>query len=318
MSATRLLVLGVVRMRGEAHGYQVRQDLAMWAADRWANVKPGSIYHALKKLAADGALEAVHTEESPQGPDRVVYRITRQGEGDFFYQLNSAISDVNTGQTMFNAALPFFTTLDRATLLFLLRSRIRQVEGQIATSEFLNESTMIAENPDEIGKPAHVREMFRYWSASLVGVLDWLRDLVARLEAGEYVLADDSPTAFGMPPPTDERGPPSELSPERRRYGPRPPRTLGLNHRSETRDDSRAWVRCGVFFRSTWAQPNHACQVDPPTASPNDGGPTDLLDECGCLRQVDRENTRARRALPFWEICPPARQSFVFKPLAPP
>jgi hypothetical protein len=72
-------------------------------------------------------LEAVHTEESSQGPDRVVYRITRQGEGDFFFLLNSAISDVETGQTMFDAALPFFTTLDRATLLFLLRSRIRQV-----------------------------------------------------------------------------------------------------------------------------------------------------------------------------------------------
>jgi DNA-binding PadR family transcriptional regulator len=187
-------------MRGEAHGYQVRQDLGMWAADRWANVKPGSIYHALKKLAADGLLEPVQTEESSQGPDRVVYRITRQGEGDFFYLLNSAISDVETGQTMFNAALPFITTLDRATLLFLLGSRIRQVEGQLATSEFLHGSTMIAEGPDEVGKPAHVREMFRYWSASLVGVLDWLRDLVERIEAGEYVLADDSPTAFGMPP----------------------------------------------------------------------------------------------------------------------
>lgn len=187
-------------MRGEADGYQVRQDLAMWAADRWANVKPGSIYHALKKLAADGLLEAVQTEESPQGPDRVVYRITDAGVGDFFYLLNSALSEVETGQTMFNAALPFITTLDRNTLLFLLRSRIRQVEGQMATSEFLHESTMIADGPDEIGKPAHVREMFRYWSASLVGVLEWLRDLVERIEAGEYVLADDSPKAFGMPP----------------------------------------------------------------------------------------------------------------------
>ncbi|MFD1045787.1 hypothetical protein ACFQ1S_09550, partial [Kibdelosporangium lantanae] len=57
------------------------------------------------------------------------------------------------------------------------------------------------------------------------------------------------------------------------------------------------------FFRSTWAQPNHACQVDPPTKSPNDGGPTDLLDECGCLRQVVRENTPGPKGPLFWEIC---------------
>jgi hypothetical protein len=63
---------------------------------------------------------------------------------------------------------------------------------------------VIADGSDGIGKPAHVREMFRFWSASLVGVLDWLRDLVDRIEAGEYVLADDSPTAFGTPPLVDD------------------------------------------------------------------------------------------------------------------
>ena len=47
MSATRLLVLGVVRMFGRAHGYQVRRELLTWSADEWANVQPGSIYHAL-------------------------------------------------------------------------------------------------------------------------------------------------------------------------------------------------------------------------------------------------------------------------------
>ena len=68
MSATRLLVLGVVRMYGSAHGYQVRRELLTWSADKWANVAPGSIYHALKKMAAEKLLEEVATETEAQGP----------------------------------------------------------------------------------------------------------------------------------------------------------------------------------------------------------------------------------------------------------
>jgi DNA-binding PadR family transcriptional regulator len=186
-------------MRGEAHGYQVRQDLLMWAADRWANVKQGSIYHALKKLTAENLLEAVHTEESNLGPDRVVYRITQQGEGDFYFLMSKGLGDTDSGPAMFNAALPFITALDRSTLLHLLKSRIRQTEGQMATTQFLMDST-IAENPGDMGKPPHIREMFRFWNASSTGVVEWLRDLVKRIESGEYDFADDTPEAFGVPP----------------------------------------------------------------------------------------------------------------------
>nr|CEL19227.1 Transcriptional regulator, PadR family [Kibdelosporangium sp. MJ126-NF4]CTQ94973.1 Transcriptional regulator, PadR family [Kibdelosporangium sp. MJ126-NF4] len=194
-----MLVLGVVRMRGEAHGYQVRQDLLMWAADRWANTKPGSIYHALKKLAADNLLEEVATQETGLGPERVLYRITQQGEGEFFFLLNKAISDTETGAAMFNAALPFITTLDRGSLIFLLRNRIQQVSATAEHTRLLLDQG-IAPAHGEPGKPPHVREMFTYWLVSVEAELGWLRDLVGRLEAGEYTLADDDANAFGNPP----------------------------------------------------------------------------------------------------------------------
>jgi DNA-binding PadR family transcriptional regulator len=56
MSATRLLVLGIVRGYGRAHGYRVGNDLVSWGADEWANVKWGSIYHALRALTQSGFL----------------------------------------------------------------------------------------------------------------------------------------------------------------------------------------------------------------------------------------------------------------------
>lgn len=186
-------------MRGEAHGYQVRQDLLSWAADRWANVKPGSIYHALKKMATDNLIEAVQTEETNLGPDRVIYRVTEQGEGEFFFLLNKGISDVEAGPAMFNAALPFITTLDRGTLKYLLNSRIQQVQALGTNVQLMIDNTL-APSRGEPGKPPHIGEMFRYWVATNDAELTWLRDLVERLEAGEYEFADDSPHAFGVPP----------------------------------------------------------------------------------------------------------------------
>src|SRR4051812_645526 len=36
MSATKLLVLGVVHLSGSAHGYQVRSELQSWGVESWA------------------------------------------------------------------------------------------------------------------------------------------------------------------------------------------------------------------------------------------------------------------------------------------
>lgn len=193
-----MLVLGVVRMRGEAHGYQVRQDLQLWAADKWANTKPGSIYHALKKLAADNLLEAVEAS-SDLGPDRVVYRITEQGEGEFFYLLNDAVSNVDAGPAMFNAALPFVTTLERNTLAFLLKSRLQQVQATAGQTQLLIDST-IAGSEGEPGKPPHIREMFQYWFATTEAEAAWLRDFIDRVQGGEYTFAGENEPAFGSPP----------------------------------------------------------------------------------------------------------------------
>ncbi|GES31046.1 hypothetical protein AB0G60_09550 [Streptomyces angustmyceticus] len=49
MSAIRLLVLGAVRRRGRAHGYQVRGDLDYGGDRAWSRAGPGSVYHALRE-----------------------------------------------------------------------------------------------------------------------------------------------------------------------------------------------------------------------------------------------------------------------------
>ncbi|GAA1235586.1 PadR family transcriptional regulator [Prauserella halophila] len=201
MSATRLLVLGVVRMHdgsGGAHGYQVRRELLSWSADKWANVQPGSIYHALKRLALEGLLEQVETPQG-KGPDRLAYTLTDAGEDAFQHELQQRIADVDGaagGAYEFSAALVFITALPRQLALDLLEYRLVQLEGQRA-----NVGTVL-DKGIEWGQPAHVNELYRLWLAHCDADISWTSGLIARLRAGEYVMADDAGHNFGSAAPT--------------------------------------------------------------------------------------------------------------------
>ncbi len=196
MSATRLLVLGVVRMHGSAHGYQVRRELLTWSADKWANVAPGSIYHALKKMETEKLLEVASTDAHPGGPDRTAYRLTEDGETEFQHLLAKYLAesdDSTQGAFRLAAAVTFLPALPRGKALSLLRHRLTQLGGQRASV------TDLLEHGTGWGQPEHVNELYRLWLASIEAQERWLRELVARLGSGHYVFADDDEGAFGTP-----------------------------------------------------------------------------------------------------------------------
>lgn len=183
MSATRMLVLGVVKLVGETHGYVVRRELKSWSADSWANVQPGSIYHALKSLARDGLLEPVGTE-SAEGPARTTYKITESGERELRDLLAHALADATAGNDEVSAAVAMLNLVPRSQAVVLLKNRLAGLEGQLAPTRH-----GITSMP-EMGKPAHVGELFRLWLVHLEGQVRWTRELIGRLEAGEYDLRD--------------------------------------------------------------------------------------------------------------------------------
>lgn len=196
MSATRLLVLGVVRMHGSAHGYQVRRELLTWSADKWANVAPGSIYHALKKMETEHLLEVVSSEAHPGGPDRTAYQLTHDGETEFQLLLSRYLSesdDSAQGSYRLAAAVTFLPALPRDKALGLLRNRLHQVVGHRATAQDM------LDNRKRWGQPEHVQELYQLWLGAVNVQEEWLRGLVDRLESGKYVMADDEGQSFGAP-----------------------------------------------------------------------------------------------------------------------
>ncbi|MBX3098218.1 MAG: PadR family transcriptional regulator [Salinibacterium sp.] len=79
MSSIRLFILGSLEERGEMHGHALRALAEEEHIDEWTDFGPGSIYGAIKRLAADGLIDERRTEREGNYPERQVYGITDAG-----------------------------------------------------------------------------------------------------------------------------------------------------------------------------------------------------------------------------------------------
>ncbi|WP_433699664.1 PadR family transcriptional regulator [Nocardiopsis sp. CA-288880] len=198
MSATRLLVLGAVRIHGGTHGYRVGRELMSWGAKDWANVKWGSIYHALNKLTSEGRLrEFVAPGDEEVG--RTSYALTDEGEAELRRLMGEALRHAGDDHGLLCAGITLMTSLPRAEAVGLLEERLAALE---AASPGLGDAARATDA--EWGKPPHVRELFTLWRLTTDAGAEWTRQLIASLEAGKYTMADDSPRAFGLPPVRDD------------------------------------------------------------------------------------------------------------------
>jgi len=180
MSATRLLVLGVVRGYGRAHGYLIGNDLMSWGADVWANVKWGSIYHALKQGVKAGFLREEWTV-----PGRTDYELTEKGEFEFQRLLADAMRKPEPRPDMLAAGLAMLPALTRSQAVSLLEIRLSAVEA--IRKEADGQLTGWQE-------PPHVRELYRLRVDNAADDIAWTRGLIDRLNAGEYAMAGEPGT----------------------------------------------------------------------------------------------------------------------------
>ncbi|MEV4749636.1 PadR family transcriptional regulator [Streptosporangium sp. NPDC049248] len=182
MSAIRLLVLGAIRERGRAHGYQVRSDLESWGAHEWSTAKPGSIYHALRQLAKQGLLRAHEVAPSTAGgPPRTEYELTGEGDAEFLSLLRTALARHDQRIDELTAGVGFLTCLPRQEVIALLKERMAALEGWRA--EVARHWT-----PDSAGSQdgEPITEIMRLWTHFSGSGAEWTRDLIERLEKGAH------------------------------------------------------------------------------------------------------------------------------------
>ncbi|MEV6925942.1 PadR family transcriptional regulator [Dactylosporangium sp. NPDC051485] len=178
MSTTRLLILGLVSYLQPVHGYDIRKELVSWHVESWANVQPGSIYHALRKMSEEGLLDEVGTEQVNNRPARTQYRLTPVGTAQYQELLRKYWWEYQEPTDPFLAAFAFLPELPRAEAVGALRARARLLEGWNAT---YRDS---AEDWTQY-KPPHVGWQFELTMARCEAEARWCHDIAARIEAGE-------------------------------------------------------------------------------------------------------------------------------------
>ncbi len=143
---TRLFVLGLLMQRPMA-GYAIQVVLQLSQTQQWAKVLPGSVYHALKKLADEGFVVLQATEQAGNR-SKAIYAITPAGKEEFRSLLKEAWSTPGLHfPAEIYAALSFLDDLPREEILLALEERIAALErelvswneGETKKAEFMQE-----------------------------------------------------------------------------------------------------------------------------------------------------------------------------------
>lgn len=175
MSAARLLILGVLQFKSPAHGYEIRRELESWRAEQWAHIAYGSIYFALNKMAEEGLVETVGTDQVGNRPARRLYTITDAGEQEFQRLLRDYWWDRKPFIDPFQVALTFMNKMPREELLRALRFRRDHLRA------YLNAFGPSVLSPD---MPRHIAENFRLAMAHEEVELRWTEETIEKVERG--------------------------------------------------------------------------------------------------------------------------------------
>jgi DNA-binding PadR family transcriptional regulator len=107
MSATRILVLGLLAVRGPMHGHQLRRVAEMINIESWGDVKVGALYGAIHRLEAEELIRPIRSEQEGRFPARTVYAITDEGRAELAILRSRALQDARLAPDPFDVALTF-------------------------------------------------------------------------------------------------------------------------------------------------------------------------------------------------------------------
>jgi DNA-binding PadR family transcriptional regulator len=126
-----LFVLGSLAKEGPMHGHQIRRAAQVDRTELWTDIKPGSLYGALHRMAADGVVEVVRTEQEGNMPPRTVYGITPAGREELAEHRATALRRVRLTPDPVDLALQYIDDLDEDELRAVLTARRDEIAAQL-------------------------------------------------------------------------------------------------------------------------------------------------------------------------------------------
>lgn len=199
---TRLLLLGAVNLFEPVNGYQIRRELLSWRVDEWASIRPGSVYHGLRRLADKHLLRATTVDDG--GRDVVVYEITPQGRSALETLIIESIESVNVfDRRAFLAAFSLLPWLGEQRAREALTDRRRALVAGL--------DELVAGRADEYAPP-HAKRTIDLWTRLAWTELEWIDSLFEGWDRGGMESSFDTSWA----PPADDSG--HQMIADRDRY----------------------------------------------------------------------------------------------------
>jgi DNA-binding PadR family transcriptional regulator len=174
------MILGLVRWLQPVHGYDVRRELLSWSVEDWANIAPGSIYHALRKLSQEQMLEEVATEQVGARPARTTYRVTAKGDAEFTELLRRYWWEYRQPVDPFLSAFALLPALPRREASAALRNRVRLLEEYVAALRVEVTDLALATS----FKPPHVGWLLELNIARGETEIAWCGRIADRIDGG--------------------------------------------------------------------------------------------------------------------------------------
>jgi len=184
VQATRLLVLGALRLRQPTHGYDIQRELTSWNADQWANIARPSVYNQLRTLSREGHIAVAAVQQDERRPSKTLYSITPSGEAEFTRLLREIVSNERPQPLDILPALCFLPMLTKTEISVALEKRLSIIDGFLESFDSHMNSWFHAD-----ARANYIREIFLLTREAFVGERTWAREFLERIQADEYQLA---------------------------------------------------------------------------------------------------------------------------------
>lgn len=131
MNLSRLMILGLLAERGPMHGHQIRRTAELMNAEVWGGITGGALYAELRRLDAEGLVEAVRAEQMGRRPARTVFEITDQGRLELVIQRDAALEVVFGPADPVSVVLLFASGADDSDLSERLAARRHKIAAEL-------------------------------------------------------------------------------------------------------------------------------------------------------------------------------------------
>jgi DNA-binding PadR family transcriptional regulator len=180
MSSIRLFILGTLAEAGPLHGHQIRQQAQSDRTEKWTDIRVGSVYGALKRLASEDLVREVRTERVGNRPERTIYEITPSGRRALAAVKDAALRELDRHHDPFDLALSQSGDIADAELEQVVADRLAGLQVRLASLRH------DAEHADPYVNEAE-RMVLQHSIARCAAEVRWHEELIARLPK---ILAD--------------------------------------------------------------------------------------------------------------------------------